>query len=206
MPFFVCALVGYCFGCFNPATIMARLHGFDIHKEGSGNAGASNIVITLGKKAGAVVAACDILKTILAIKLMSLLFPLFAYAYEVTGVGCIVGHIFPVQMKFKGGKGLACLAGIVLYFNVALFFILLAAELLLAFLVNYLCVVPITVSVIFPLLYAKLTGRIIGAAILGIGSVFMLVRHTENLRRIRNGTELPFSNLWTKEKDTLLHK
>ena len=74
----------------------------------------------------------------------------------VTAVSCILGHIFPFYMKFRGGKGLACLGGAILAYNWRLFTVMLVAELLLALLTNYICFVPITASIAFPLIYRHL--------------------------------------------------
>lgn len=119
---FVCILIGYIFGCFQTSYIYGRLHGIDIRKHGSGNAGTTNSLRVLGKKAGAIVLFCDIIKTGLAITLVRFLFReqygdiiylLALYA----GAGSILGHNFPFYLGFKGGKGIACTAGLILFFH-----------------------------------------------------------------------------------------
>ena len=109
MKYVLCILIGYLMGSINPSYIIARLRGFDIREKGSQNAGASNALILFGKVIGIGCALFDIAKAAFAIWLCETLFPEFAYSYAVTGVACIVGHSFPFYMKFKGGKGLACL-------------------------------------------------------------------------------------------------
>lgn len=118
----VCLLIGYAFGCFQTSYIYGRLHGIDIRQHGSGNAGTTNSLRVLGKKAGAIVLFCDIMKTGLAITLVRFLFReqygdiLYLLAIY-TGAGCIMGHNFPFYLGFKGGKGIACTAGLIIFFH-----------------------------------------------------------------------------------------
>lgn len=118
----VCLLIGYVFGCFQTSYIYGRMHGIDIRQHGSGNAGTTNSLRVLGKKAGAIVLFCDIMKTGLAITLVRILFKeqygdiiylLSIYA----AAGCILGHNFPFYLGFKGGKRIACTAGLILFFH-----------------------------------------------------------------------------------------
>ena len=118
----ICIAIGYLFGLFQTSYIYGRMHGIDIRKHGSGNAGTTNTLRVLGKKAGAIVLFCDIIKTGLAMVLVRILFknsygdilPLLSlYA----GVGAILGHNFPFYLHFKGGKGIACTAGLIIFFH-----------------------------------------------------------------------------------------
>lgn len=118
----ICLLIGYAFGCFQTAYIYGRLHGIDIRNYGSGNAGTTNSLRVLGKKAGITVLLGDILKTGLAMTLVRLLFReqygdilhlLVIYA----AAGSILGHNFPFYLGFKGGKGIACTAGLIIFFH-----------------------------------------------------------------------------------------
>ncbi len=115
----VCLVIGYVFGLFQTAYIYGRMHGIDIREYGSGNAGTTNALRILGKKAGLVVFLGDVAKTVLAVVVVRLLFgqqdadmlPLLGmYA----AAGAILGHNFPVNLGFKGGKGIACMAGLIL--------------------------------------------------------------------------------------------
>lgn len=118
----LCLAIGYLFGLFQTSYIYGRMHGIDIRKHGSGNAGTTNTLRVLGKKAGAIVLFCDIMKTGLAMVLVRILFknsygdilPLLSlYA----GAGAILGHNFPFYLRFKGGKGIACTAGLIIFFH-----------------------------------------------------------------------------------------
>ena len=201
MNFLYCILIGYFIGAISTSYIISKLHGFDIRDKGSHNAGASNVVVVLGKKMGILCAVIDIAKAFFAVWLAQKLMPDFALAFPITGVACVLGHIFPFYMKFKGGKGLACLAGIILAYDWRVFLIMLAAEAVIVFAVNYICIIPITASVAIPIVYGIMTKNIWGALILSILTVVIFFKHKENLKRIKNGTEWRFSFLWNKEKE-----
>jgi len=197
----VCVLIGYFVGGINPAYIIGRFKGFDIRGRGSGNAGASNAVIVMGKGIGIFTALFDIAKAYVSVKLAAVLFPQLKLAGVLCGSACILGHIFPPLMRFKGGKGLACLGGMVLALDWPVFVILLAIELVLVLVVDYICIVPITASIVYPIIFALRTGSISGGVILALVAVIMLYKHIENIKRIINGEEAHFSYLWNKDKE-----
>ena len=117
-----CIVIGYVFGLFQTAFIYGKLHGIDIREHGSGNAGTTNTLRVLGTKAGLIVLAGDIIKCILAIVLCSVLFdkthPNEIYLLKLyAAAGAILGHNFPFYLHFKGGKGIAATAGLILAFH-----------------------------------------------------------------------------------------
>ena len=196
-----CLLIGYLIGALSPSYIIGMMNGYDIRKKGSGNAGASNVIILKGKKIGALCAILDIAKACLAVWLTGKLFPDFRYAFPITGTACILGHIFPFYLKFRGGKGLACLGGVILMTDVRLFLLMISIELIVVLIVNYLCVVPMSASVAYALIYGAMNQDVLAMGIFMIAAVVMLYKHTDNIQRIRNGTEVHFSYLWNKEKE-----
>lgn len=118
----ICIVIGYVFGLFQTAFIYGKLHGIDIREHGSGNAGTTNTLRVLGTKAGLIVLAGDIIKCILAIVLCSMLFdkthPNEIYLLKLyAAAGAILGHNFPFYLHFKGGKGIAATAGLILAFH-----------------------------------------------------------------------------------------
>lgn len=118
----VCIVIGYVFGLFQTAFIYGKLHGIDIRQYGSGNAGTTNTLRVLGTKAGLIVLAGDIIKCILAIVICGALFgssnPEKIYLLRLyAAMGAILGHNFPFYLGFKGGKGIAATAGLVLSFH-----------------------------------------------------------------------------------------
>ena len=115
-------MIGYVFGLFQTAYLYGTLHGIDIRNYGSGNAGTTNTLRTLGTKAGLIVLLGDIMKCILAIVLTNLLFR-NSHTDEIyllkiyAAAGAILGHNFPFYLHFKGGKGIAATAGMILSFH-----------------------------------------------------------------------------------------
>ena len=116
----VCVAIGYLFGLFQTAYIYGKLHGIDIRNYGSGNAGTTNTLRVLGTKAGLIVLAGDILKCILAIAAVRLLFAggvhedMYYLLAMYAALGAILGHDYPFYLGFKGGKGIAATAGLIL--------------------------------------------------------------------------------------------
>ena len=200
MKYVLCILIGYLIGAINPSYIIAKLRGFDIREKGSKNAGASNALILFGKVLGIGCALFDIAKATFAIWLCGKLFPELTYSFAVTGVACILGHVFPFYMDFKGGKGLACLGGMILAFDCRVFLIMLAAEIIVAIVTDYICFVPLTASAVFPIVYGIMRQDARGTLIISLILPLMIYKHKENLKRIKQKTEMPFSFLWNKDK------
>ena len=116
----VCVIIGYIFGLFQTAYIYGKLHGIDIKQHGSGNAGTTNALRVLGKKAGLSGFIGDVVKTGVALILVSILFKdseILSLLKLYAAAGVILGHDFPFYMGFKGGKGIACTAGLIAFFH-----------------------------------------------------------------------------------------
>ena len=201
MNYLYCALLGYLIGTVNPSYLLGKLKGIDIRTKGSGNAGASNAVILLGKLVGVLCALFDISKAYFAVYIARALFPDFTHAFAVAGVFCIIGHIFPFYMGFRGGKGLACLAGVVFGFNKRVFLLMLTGAIILALITDFICVVPVTASAVFPVIYGFMTGDVIGALLFGCVFIIIALKHKGNFRRIAAGQEMHLSYLWNSEKE-----
>ena len=153
MRYAICVLIGYLVGMLNPAYFLAKFHGIDIRTRGSGNAGASNAMLVFGKLRGALCALFDIGKAVAVVCLTRALFPGDPLVFAVAASACILGHIFPFYMGFRGGKGLACLAGVILAYDLRVFAVLLAAEAVVMMATRYICFVPMSASAVFPVLY-----------------------------------------------------
>ena len=201
MHYLWCVLMGYLTGTLNPSYLAARLKGVDIRKKGSGNAGASNALILFGKSVGVLCALFDIAKAAVIIRLAMALFPDAPHVFAQTAAACILGHIFPFYMKFRGGKGLACLGGAILAYHPLVFAAMLTLEIVLVLVTKYICFVPITASVIFAILYGVLERDPVGGALLAVVSAVIFQKHIENLHRIRKGSELRVSYLWNRDKE-----
>lgn len=118
----ICLVIGYVFGLFQTAYIYGKLHGIDIRNYGSGNAGTTNTMRVLGTKAGLLVLFGDIVKCILAIVVTGVIFDKthhdMLYLLKIyAATGAILGHNFPFYLHFKGGKGIAATAGMILSFH-----------------------------------------------------------------------------------------
>lgn len=197
-------LIGYLFGIFQTAYFYGKMNGIDIREHGSGNAGTTNALRVLGKKAGVVVFAGDFLKCFLVINLVRILFknaaadiiPLIAL-YGATG--CILGHNFPIQLNFRGGKGIACTAGLLAALDVRIGFIALLTFLIIVAVTRYVSLGSIIIVcelaiclIIFGQkgLYGMEQSALIEMYILGIFLAAMAIwRHGANIVRLLNGTE-----------------
>ena len=118
----ICWIIGYVFGLFQTAYFYGKMHGIDIRQHGSGNAGTTNTLRVLGTKAGLIVLAGDCLKCMAAIWVVKLLFgashPEIVYLLKLyAAAGAILGHNYPFYLGFKGGKGIAATAGLILAFH-----------------------------------------------------------------------------------------
>ena len=112
----ICLLIGYGFGLIQTAMIFGKIKGFDIRKQGSGNAGTTNMLRVKGTAAGLIVFAGDFFKCFIAVMLTTALFkgkyPDLVYLLKIyTAFGVVLGHDYPIYLKFKGGKGIAATAG-----------------------------------------------------------------------------------------------
>ncbi len=200
----ICLVIGYVFGLFQTAYLYGKLHGIDIRNYGSGNAGTTNTLRTLGTKAGLIVLLGDIMKCILAIVLTNLLFqnshPDEIYLLKIyAAAGAILGHNFPFYLHFKGGKGIAATAGMILSFHpwlipmgVILFFgtfftthyVSLGSLLVYAgFMIE---LVVLGQMGIFGMPQAALNEMYVVAAFL---TVMAYYKHKDNIKRLLGGTE-----------------
>lgn len=121
----LCLVIGYVFGLFQTSYIYGKMKGIDIRSHGSGNAGATNALRTLGAKAGVISFFGDALKCVFAMTLVRILFAdsyggVLPVLVMYTGTGVILGHNFPFYLKFKGGKGIAATGGLIFSTNLLL--------------------------------------------------------------------------------------
>ena len=203
-PRIACLVIGYLFGIVQTAYIYGKMNGIDIREHGSGNAGTTNALRVLGKKAGAIVFAGDFLKCFLAIHLVRIVFknsapdilPLLGI-YAATG--CILGHNFPVHLNFRGGKGIACTAGLLAAFDVRIGIIALLTFLAIVIATRYVSLgsmVIVTEFALFIIVFGQLglyhmaqapliEMYVIAAFLAGMA----IYRHRANIVRLINGTE-----------------
>ena len=190
MAYVLIALGAYLVGSSNMAYWLSLVNKVDIRKNGSGNLGASNATVLLGWGAGVIVAVHDIGKAVLAVLLAKLAFPQLEYAGAAAGVACVLGHIFPFYLKFKGGKGLASFFGTILALNWKVGLAMLVLGLVITVVTDYISLATLSISVAAPVGIWLTTGAIVVPLILCIATVVMIFKHIENIRRILNHTEI----------------
>ena len=176
-------LIGYCFGCLNPAAWVGKKKNVDLSKSGTKNLGATNTALVLGQKAGWFVLVFDMFKSIFSYRLARWIFPNLALAGLIAGLGVLVGHCFPVTMGFQGGKGLASFGGLVLAHDPLIFCVLLTLGIVLAFVMDYGVYLAVSASLLFPVA-SYLRSKDLGILLLtGLAGGFIFLMHLGNLKR-----------------------
>lgn len=179
----------YFLGTFPSAVIVARSKGVDIHKVGSGNPGASNVARTLGTKWGVFVFFLDGLKGAIPAA-VGLLLDHRPVAYAMVAAA-VLGHMYPVTRRFKGGKGVATLGGATLVLQPLLFVILTVVWVLVRKATGKASLASLQLTIGLPLGIGLLGGpawEIVTAVALG---ALVLLRHLDNIKRLLRGRELP---------------
>lgn len=190
MNYFIVILAAYLMGCSNMAYFISKAKGVDVRDNGSGNLGASNVTVLIGWYAGVLVALHDIGKAALAVVLAQYFFPDLPHIGAVAGIACVLGHIFPFYLGFKGGKGFASYFGMTMALNWKLGLVIFVLALVLTLLTDYIVVGTITTVTVVPIAMGILSHSLLLAAILCIGSMVMYCKHIENFRRMANGTDI----------------
>ena len=198
----VCIVVSYLIGAIPFGLLIGKLYGVDVRKEGSGNIGATNVTRTVGRTAGKICFLLDFLKGALPVVAAQLIYPCLPWLAIGCGAAAIVGHIFPVYLKFKGGKGVSTAAGVAL--ALAPYPLVCAAAVWAAtfFIGRYVSLASILAAVslpIFALIFRRLSlgtptarsSQTMGFLI--VAAVVAVLRHTENIKRLLNGTESRFT-------------
>ena len=201
----IMAIIAYCIGSINFSVIISKkVAGFDVREKGSGNAGTTNMLRTVGKKAAAITLLCDILKGVVAIIISIILGNIAKDAnkeqlLQIAGIAVVLGHTFPIFFGFKGGKGVATSLGILLMTNWKIGLICLVFALILIVLTRMVSLGSCTAAILFPVLtlfindsYTVLTSGKSGSEYFVysiILAVIVLFNHRSNIKRLLNGTE-----------------
>lgn len=187
MFYFLAFLLSYLIGSIPSGLIVGKLfYGIDIREHGSGNLGATNTFRTLGKKAGAIVTTADILKGTVTI-FLPVLFGLNVHPLLV-GMFAVIGHSFPVFANFRGGKAVATSAGVLLGYKPMLFVVLIAAFLMSLKISKYVSLSSM-VAGIFGIIYSLILQDWLLVGVVAAFETFVIYRHRENVKRIRDKTE-----------------
>ena len=183
----LCIAVPYLLGSINPAILISKIfYREDIRDFGSGNAGTTNMLRTYGKGAAAATFLSDLAKAAI-----SVLFGWVAWGHvggAIAGLFVILGHMFPVYYKFRGGKGVACLTMVILMISPITFLILLAIYVGLVVLFRYISLASIMCALVYPMLLNAF-GRKEYVATAIISAAFVVFMHRENIKRLMDRTE-----------------
>jgi len=199
--YIIIALIAYAIGSINFSVIFSKkFAGFDVREKGSGNAGTTNMLRSVGKKAAAITLVCDILKGIIAIFIAYILHRIVekadgALLVQIAALGVVIGHTFPVFFGFKGGKGVATSLGILLLINWKIGLICLIFALIIMAATRMVSAGSVTAAILYPVLvlcnvgkeYFIVEGSYIVFSILL--ALFIVFNHRTNIKRILEGKE-----------------
>jgi glycerol-3-phosphate acyltransferase PlsY len=190
LPLSLAFLVGYLLGSIPFGLLFAQLAGAgDVRRIGSGNIGATNVLRTGRKGLAATTLAADVLKGWLPVAL--------GYAWlgpdvaVLAGLGAVVGHCFPVWLKFRGGKGVATATGVVAALTPLLLLMLIGVFVAVLAASRYVSLASLTSALLAPLL-AFLLGEVQAAELYVLLALIVFWRHADNIRRLLRGTENRF--------------
>ena len=198
----LCVVIGYLFGLIQTGYIYGKIKKIDIRKHGSGNAGTTNALRTLGWKAGVITFIGDCLKCVLAVTVVQFLFiqdPHQNLYAMYAGLGAVLGHNFPFYLKFKGGKGIASTAGLILSVNPIMFLIVAVVFISIVLITQYVSLASIIIMILFVIMVVVKgqSGMLLLPnsdlyeyyAIAIVLALLAIWRHRANIKRLLNGTE-----------------
>lgn len=182
--------VPYVLGSLNFGVIWsALLYKDDVRSHGSGNAGSTNMLRNYGKKAAIMTLVGDMLKTAVSCFIGILLGPGY-YGLYIAGLFCMLGHMFPVFFKFKGGKGVACLAVMVLMTDIRVFLALIIIFFVLVIGTRFVSLGSVICAMLYPVLLNRLNAAVPFGWLIAMMVAFLIVfMHRENVKRLLEGKE-----------------
>lgn len=192
------AIIAYFIGSISFSVIFSRkFAGFDVREKGSKNAGSTNVLRTVGKKAAAITLVCDILKGVISIVIAIIAGKIWTNDVEIleilkylAGFFAILGHTFPIFFEFRGGKGVATALGVLITLNWKIGLICLIFALIIISFTKMVSVGSILSAVLYPILTIFMGDTNFVATIISILIALLVIfNHRENLKRIKNGTE-----------------
>ncbi len=199
--YIVIGIIAYLIGSISFSVIISKkMAGFDVREKGSKNAGSTNVLRTVGKKAAVITLLCDVLKGVVAVLIAYIVGKFVndvnvnkAILVQVAALCVVIGHTFPIFFKFKGGKGVATSLGIVLLLNWQIGLICLVFALVLMILTRMVSLGSISAAILFPVLTIFITENYLvegNYIIFGILlAAFVVYNHRANVKRILTGTE-----------------
>jgi len=213
VPYIVMAIVAYAIGSVNFSVLISKkMAGFDVREKGSKNAGTTNVLRNVGKRAAALTLICDILKGVVALVIAMLVAKFVqetnkAILMELSAFFVVVGHTFPIFFGFRGGKGVATSLGVLLMINWKIGLICLTFAIFQMILCRMVSLGSISATVLFPILTFFIrdcytTDWEISYVIFGVCmAAFVIFNHRTNITRLMNGTENRISFKKKKESE-----
>ena len=201
----IAAVIGYLLGSFPTGYLVGRFSHVDLRSAGSGNIGATNVLRVLGKRFGYAVFFVDALKGFVAVRAMIFISQRIGYASEgveicaiVAAMSCVVGHSFPVWLRFKGGKGAATSSGVVIALMPLVAIVGLVVWVVVFETTRYVSVASMAAATMLPVtvaifLWLGLTHEVFLFYLSLALAAIVVWRHRSNLSRLRNGTEPRFT-------------
>lgn len=188
MEYIIPAILGYLLGSVSPSALLGKIKKVNLRKSGTGNLGATNTALLMGKKLGFAVMFFDIFKGALAVIITKLIFfETAALSSLIAGAFATIGHMYPFYLKFKGGKGLATYGGMILAYDPLLFLILFAIGVICMLVFNYCVALTVSASTLFPFAVAI---RRLGSEdfwytviLASLISALVIFRHRKNIFR-----------------------
>ena len=207
--YIIIAIIAYAIGSINFSVLISKkMAGFDVREKGSGNAGTTNMLRSVGKKAAAITLLCDILKGVVSIGIALIAGNIVknvdkAVLVQIAGILVVVGHTFPIFFEFKGGKGVATSLGVIMMINWKIGLICLVFALAIMVFSRMVSMGSVGAAILFPVLTLFInTNFIVQASGMKyfvfsiILAAIVIFNHRANIKRIANGTEnkLSFKN------------
>ncbi len=190
-------VVGYLVGAIPFGLVIGKMVGTDVRLAGSRNIGATNVNRVLGKKLGFLTLVCDCSKGLLPMWLVWYLFPDTPdreLVVALTGVMAVVGHMFPVYLRFRGGKGVATGLGVFLFLSPSAIIMSLAVFLCSVKITGFVSVGSLLASALVPLWLYLLGASKVAIAAAAVIALLIWAKHHENIKRLLHGQEKPWKN------------
>ena len=207
--YIIIAIIAYAIGSINFSVLISKkMAGFDVREKGSGNAGTTNMLRSVGKKAAVITLLCDILNGVVSIGIALIAGNIVknvdkAVLVQIAGILVVVGHTFPIFFEFKGGKGVATSLGVIMMINWKIGLICLVFALVIMAFSRMVSMGSVGAAILFPVLTLFINTNFIAQASGMKYFVFSIIlaaivifNHRANIKRIANGTEnkLSFKN------------
>ena len=199
--YIIITIIAYLLGSISFSVIISKkMAGFDVRQKGSGNAGTTNVLRTVGKKASIITLICDILKGVVAVLIAYIVGLIIkdginkALLIQLAGIAVILGHTFPIFFQFKGGKGIATALGVLLITNWNIGLICLVFALVLMILTRMVSLGSIVAAILFPVLiiFMPHTAYLVDGSYIIFSillAVLVIFNHRANVKRLLSGTE-----------------